>query len=407
MFIGDLQEGIYRFLTETNPNVKRIHISHNDLDGYGCTALIKIALSVLDVDDSPSPITYIHVNRPSDIDKVILECVETMLCQGFNKDCDKIRFLVTDIGRLRPDVFVKIRNELGVDCNYCYIDHHPDDPFIGTNVYKDLSSDPGHSDGEYFEYRLVNTSDCATFMLNDIIFRRIVRGRGFAIHNCNENPDGQCFMNAPNSFRPNFMVHRSAEINRKIAITQLVSGFAYAVNSYDLGQWGAWNCPFDEVAADVKLQLIFSHFSEKGMDFSDEIYTIIMHMDDEMYERMYDEWSKIARIQHEKLMQNLKKCTDNLSKCEDVKVPICEDVVMNLGVNVYKYIIRGPEDELGGMFSLISKELLNSNHIDMLVLVDYCNRAIGLRSKDGGVNCTRVATANGGGGHMRAAGFPF
>ena len=80
---------------------------------------------------------------------------------------------------------------------------------------------------------------------------------------------------------------------------------------------------------------------------------------------------------------------------------------MNLGVNVYKYTIHGPEDELGGMFSLISKELLTSSHIDMLVLVDYRKRTIGLRSKDGGVNCTRVATANGGGGHMRAAGFPF
>ena len=405
MFIGDLQDGIYRFLTESNPNVKRIHISHNDLDGYGCTALVKVALSVLDVDNSPSPITYIHVDRPSDIDKVILECVETMLCQGFNKDCDKIRFLITDIGRLRPDVFVKIRNELGVDCNYCYIDHHPDDASIGSNVYKDLSSDPGHSDGEYFEYRLVNTSDCATFMLNDIVFRRIVRS--VITHDRSECLSDRHFMNTAGSFRPNIMVYRSAEINRKIAMTHVVSTFANAVNSYDLGQWGAWNCPFDEVAADVKLQLIFSYFFEKGIDFSDEIYEIIMHMDDEVYEQMYDKWREIARMQHEKLLKNLKKCTDNLSKCEDIKVPICEDIIMNLGVNVYKYTIHGPEDELGGMFSLISKELLTSSHIDMLVLVDYRNRTVGLRSKDGGVNCTRVATANGGGGHMRAAGFPF
>lgn len=405
MFIGDLQDGIYRFLTEMNPNVKRVHISHNDLDGYGCTALIKIALSVLDVDDSPSPITYIHVDRPSDIDKAILECVETMLCQGFNKDCDKIRFLITDIGRLRPDVFVKIRNELGVDCNYCYIDHHPDDASIGSNVYKDLSSDPGHNDGEYFEYRLVNTSDCATFMLNDIVFRRIVRS--VITHDRSECLSDRHFMNTAGSFRPNIMVYRSAEINRKIAMTHVVSTFANAVNSYDLGQWGAWNCPFDEVAADVKLQLIFSYFFEKGIDFSDEIYEIVMHMDDEVYEQMYDKWREIARMQHEKLLKNLKKCTDNLSKCEDVKVPICEDIIMNYGVNVYKYIIHGPEDELGGMFSLISKELLTSSHIDMLVLVDYRNRTVGLRSKDGGVNCTRVATANGGGGHMRAAGFPF
>lgn len=395
MYIGNILQGISQFTTEKNVHVKRIHISHDDLDGVSCTALIKLSQAILNK-DTDSPITYVNISNPSEIHDKIQDMAYSALEQGFSRDHDMLAFLITDIGAVDPKIFDKL-NEDGIPTIYIVLDHHPQRYFVETASDYDLIST---KDKEIFRntgYYVIAKESCATYTLNDIMLRTLHAYRD--IYQVSDHVVDGIHWN------PNPVTNSSPLTNLEKGLSE----FATMVDKWDTGKWGKWNGDPENTAIEIKLNLIFQYFKRKGEDFSDRLLSAMQDITDTT--NWFKDWYEIARTECTKLQEYYKVF---ISKLHTIEGPISIPVEINgttfhidLGLRAKYYIETEEHDEVIDNFSLFSREYLETTDTNLLINVDMVHHTIGLRSQDKDVNCTRIAVANGGGGHPKAAGFPF
>ena len=391
MYLGNILVALNDFVSESNPHVKRIHISHDDLDGYGCTFIIKKAGKLVN-NTNPTPVTYINISQPSMIETVIENCVHAAINQGFDAEHDVLSFLITDIGNVNPAIFRKINDDMHVTCSYIIVDHHVRKYDARDDEFDQIIT-PDRKIALTRGYYFVYNNLCATYILFDAFTR---------IFKTFDDTGAHTYVT---TITPRWESPKSVVSPR---LTEAVKELSQCVNDYDTGNWGNWNCSYEDCSDSVKLQLIFNAYKQDGNDFSEILLDLFNHMDD-MTSRL-KELMSIAKLNHNELIAYHQKFLDGLKHCDcaSMRLPV-GNISIKCGMSIYYYIIENESDELGGFFSLLSKEVLENTYpeCDMLVLVDLPNNAVSLRSKENGINCARIAMANGGGGHPRTAGFPL
>lgn len=395
MYIGNILQGISQFTTEKSSHVRRIHISHTDLDGVSCTALIKLSQAVLNK-DTDSPITYIGLDNPSEIHSEITTAAHACLEQGFSREHDMLMFLITDIGSVNPAVFDKLNKE-GIPCAYIVLDHHPQKYKVESASDYDLVYTQDREIARNTGYYLISREACATYTLNDIMLRTLHAYRDI-YQVGNHVIDGV-------HWNPNPVRHGDPLTNLEKALSE----FATMVDRYDTGKWGNWNTTPENVAIEVKLNLIFNYFDQRGEDFSDKLLAAMLDVTDTT--NWFKDWYDIAVSEAAKLQEDYKLFKERLMAVPDHPcITLTGDnwsVNMGLGINCMYYVTETEDDPIIGNFSLFAREYLENSDINLLINVNRVNKTVELRSKDNGVNCTRIATANGGGGHPKVSGFPI
>ena len=114
MYVKPIMEGVHTFIAETDKRVKRIHISHDDMDGYGCNIILECALRLLNA-ASDSPITHVNISKPTDFENTLNDLVNTMIQQGFDTEHEMIAVMATDLGSIDPDFFKEIMEQYDFD----------------------------------------------------------------------------------------------------------------------------------------------------------------------------------------------------------------------------------------------------------------------------------------------------
>ena len=383
MYVKPIMEGVHTFIAETDKRVKRIHISHDDMDGYGCNIILECALRLLNA-ASDSPITHVNISKPTDFENTLNDLVSTMIQQGFDTEHEMIAVMATDLGSIDPDFFKKIMKQYNVSLYYVVVDHH-------TPVYPNheptavVSADEiARPNGWYFVYPGL----CSTFALNDIVCRLY---SAYTEHTLLAIDD-----------------QRSSKL-----MCAVLTEFADSVNRYDTGIWGEWTqngiAPkkIEDIPDEIKLNMIFSYMNEYDIDptmeFTDFLFKfgIDVELRDKYTQMLYEQYDQMSDA-YSIFVKNLNEADTSTLFFDvvgiNVKVPL---------IAMY-YLDEGESQDVEKFFSIFSRSILENNrNIGFLMYINKRKGTVGLRSATDAVNVAAIARANGGGGHPRASGFPI
>ena len=357
-----------------------IHISHWDLDGYGCFIALDSAIMVYhEYVELPDWGIQAIAQTPDKVDGVLGAALEKFAKEYASLDPKNypIRVLVTDLAP-DPAVFQHYIDK-GYRIEWCVIDHHQNHhhhdgktDLIGNNVY------------------LIDPSASATYHVGNILLnsqRRSTRGLDYE------------YMDRLREF-----IHR--------------------VSRYDTGNWGEWNDDFDSIEDSVLEQLAFGYAVREAKAGDEEImaeyqskrmHALVDGVDIRgiWTSRLMDEWKMLK----EEYQQFLDRLIDMSTKIE---IPCFQIPMLQSNGAIFSRNIRMPALKVKGIitrkdepafkhFSLISREVLEEYDpsIDILVYVNLARGSVELRSAKYNIDVSQIAFANGGGGHPRAAGFPL
>ena len=383
MYVKPIMEGIHTFIAETDKRVKRIHISHDDMDGYGCNIILECALRLLNT-ASESPITHVNISKPTDFEDTVDNLINTMIQQGFDVEHEMIAILATDLGNINPDFFREIMERYNVSLYYVVIDHH-------TPVYQNHEpnaavtvDDITRPNGWYFVYPGL----CSTFALNDIVCRLY------------------------SAYTEHMLLAIDDQRNSKL-MSAVLTEFADSVNRYDTGIWGEWTQngitpkKIEDIPDEIKLNMIFSYMNEYDIDptmeFTDFLFKfgIDVELRDKYTEMLYEQYSQMSDA-YSIFVKHLKRVDTSTLFFDvvgiNVKVPL---------IAMY-YLDENDSQDVEKFFSIFSRSILENNkNIGFLMYINKRKGTVGLRSATDAVNVAAIAKANGGGGHPRASGFPI
>ena len=386
MYYGNTIDGLYMFITETDKHIKRIHMTHTDMDGVGCAVMMECADKLFNSGiESQSPITTIYCSRLSEANNIIKETADTVVSQGFNKDTDLLEFLITDIGNIDPTTFKEI-NDKGIPCCYTVIDHHQSkiENFDTINNITTKNGIISRKAGYYF----TGIGLCATYLLYDMIASIF-----------NSQASSTTTMDSILFFR--------TELSKSYFLNNPMKGFAEAVNLYDTGKWGKWNMDdYTKIAPEVMMQLIYLQYAMEHQyeEAKNDILTVMCNA--EGAAELREKYANAVKTSHAELLQEYQSCMRNMNDVSD------SNLFVFLGsATVYipfkaKYFEIYKNFALK-YFSLVSKEILEQEDIDVLALINHARKTVELRSAGNRFDCGKLARHNGGGGHFNAAGFPL
>lgn len=386
--------------TQHTAKIGRIHISHNDLDGYGCMLVTKLHIM-----DDTTNINYSNVGL-SEVNETINTTVREIVNAETEK-FDKVYLLITDIA----NVDIHMLEQLSVEYNikYLVIDHHQWNSKYDTNKCVYISN----------EYS-------ATLLYFNLV----------------SNLQNKYFVNPPRYPKPSECILNARHV------FELIS-------KYDTGKWGKWrntttvcddsivfnNYPCDGVIntipAEITLQLLFKWYEYNPNIWVNHMYLLLTHSTEDlvpnantdgldmwlssyisygiveynifvvyMYERLNEAYNLFLRDIEDD--QNL----EELMNKYNIKIP---DEYKNC---VFKIFVDTASDKdkcngnINGYFSLISKEYLETyTDVDILIMVydkpDNSDKTVSLRTAKDDINVADIAQFNGGGGHPKAAGFHY
>lgn len=384
MYVKPIMDGIHTFVTETDKRVKRIHISHDDMDGYGCNIILECALRLLNT-ASESPITHVNISKPTDFEDTVGNLINTMIQQGFDIEHEMIAILATDLGSIDPDFFTDvIMDHFGVSLYYVVLDHH-------TPIYQNREptstisvDDITRPNGWYFVYPGL----CSTFALNDIVCRLY------------------------SAYTEHKLLAIDDQRNSKL-MSAVLTEFADSVNRYDTGIWGEWvdhgltPKKIEEIPDEIKLNMIFSYMNEYGIDPTDEFTDFLFKFGIDADLR--DKYSQMVYDQYNQMAEAFYMFDGKLTKADTY------DLFINAaGINIHiplvamYYLDEDETQDVEKFFSIFSRSILeNDKNIGFLMYINKRKGTVGLRSATDAVNVAAIAKVNGGGGHPRAAGFPI
>ena len=378
-----VNDSVVMFLQEwlTNPDKEdfkgrtfRIHITHNDLDGYGCIIVTDVIRHHLSQDKKlfhDVPIIERAVSNPGEVPEILLSTITSLTkIDGYIPGTDRLKVLVTDLAP-DPSVFKRLILN-GHLLDFCVIDHHEGHYAYDLEALKD---DVLYKNGSYY----IHKTTCATNLVFDICVLAVILGDGGVLSPwCKQLMD-----------------------------------FAKAVNRFDLGNWGSWNCGnISDVPVEVQEQLIFNRArrDEKVMTWlANRVKAIdrgepfvLQHQD-----LANEEWSDLVTSMNLFLSQ-MQNWTVQEAPLFSVQMDGMNRVFNGPVYQVRGLLVEKDEPSLQN-YSLISRQILEDHpDIDMLVYIDRNRNTVELRSrKNECVDVSRVAYVNGGGGHRNAAGFPL
>ncbi|MCM1531926.1 MAG: DHHA1 domain-containing protein [Ruminococcus flavefaciens] len=375
-----------------NPNIYRIHLSHTDLDGYGCQLITHSAEMLRKLRNrmyaNYRPIMYGNMTYgKADQADQIAEMVDIAISKGYHKGEHVLSFLVSDIARFDPvDMFHELIDD-GHLVHWLIVDHHVDHLNL-KDLPRTTIGIPGSYSDKLHTGVYIDTGHSATYHLEEIMMPHVLDNIEFG--------------------------HRavpSLGISPIRAILRNIHYTAGAISASDTGNWGNWADHLrdrEPPTLALTLRLLFQQYDEYGMPEQwmwDELYKlfrftghfIVGHPDDIVYRQKSMIRQKWAAL-----------CVWYMSAEECIKPLADYDRFKGLnGYPVFELFDR-PEWPIGHMFSMISAEILRKNpHIGILLYDNKDEGSISLRTAKDNINCADIARLNGGGGHPKAAGFDY
>lgn len=412
-------------------NERIVHMSHSDLDGYGCTILSELA-SFICPDQKPDPNgveliiprmnKYYTFFNHSELKK---EAVYDRIAGIFTEvSCDQnhrhLTILITDIGNVTIEELVsRFRHANHGDVHFYVVDHH-------RHEYPDRlikEREEGKKTGG--ETHIYTYDGICHAAYRDGLFKIDVMQVGsdmsatLALHR--------------------LLVRRFPQIQ-----ADQVRHFAELVSKYDTGHWGNWKVDAIDVmerdhqvmairydvAEEVFLQMYYKHCSQlcgKKKNSTDllrfqcrivaalwtgnkdiamsvtaktAVYDSIIEMN-----LNYIRWVNSLKRVHRDSSDEPFEVMDGV--LFDMPHTEAWDQVMDIDVWP---ITEENADDIKLPYSMYAKEYLENDPdaSKLLMKVETTKyHSCDMRSADDKYNCYEIAKLNGGGGHPRAAGFPM
>lgn len=412
-------------------NNKLVMISHDDLDGIGCTALMGHvinqvsnipAVDAVNVVRSPGllRVDYHNTNRfIPDLYGVIEEALQTATASPAHH---KITMLITDLGNITlQELYNRFRSYNNGNITFIVIDHH-------KHPYQDAEEVPmteePYKDERMRRYCLSHDTE-----------------NGSTVAFFEDGPLFRCFAwvgyNGYSATRMLAEMFIAGEI-QKLEPTTLA--WADLVSKYDTGHWGNWFIPETRrsdmhyyktmVAPEVKMFQTWNMHnvvpcSDKRKFLDDLICNYIRYLDAKnnfaldpkepdlvhtilaQQSRQYTTF--LCRVKSSTVE---KVATDSETGCHavhPVDLPIRFNLPKDLDIAPdIQFFVNG-EATTNWPLSIFAKKYLEETPEVKLLIAFTVNDdqtvRVELRSARDDVNCYEIAKLNGGGGHPRAAGF--
>lgn len=426
-----MAEELYNDFKHLGSTTKIVHLSHSDLDGYGCTILSELASFIcpdnLDnqSDFGGTPVVpkinrmYSFINHS----KLESEAVYKRISDIFTEaSCDQDHYhlvvLITDIGGITIDELTKrFRYANHGDVHFYVIDHHRHE-YPESFIMK-----KGGKHGE----------DTYIYTYNGVCFG-VYHDGFFEIS----------VMQTDSNTSATLGLYKLLKLHFPQIQTYAVQHFAELVSKYDTGHWGNWR--IDKI---------------RYMDDNNRIMAIKENVNEEILLQMYYKYcSQLCSIK--KNYADLLRFQSHIvaalwTNNKDIAMPIIAknavyDFIIEMNLNyicwieslkrVHRNSSDDPFEVMNGVafnmphteawdqvmdidvwpitkenaadnklpFSMYAKEYLenDTNAAKLLIKVDTVKyHSCDMRSADDKYNCYEIAKINGGGGHPRAAGFPM
>lgn len=392
----NIMNGLRKWIMEDDWNTIRLHLSHNDLDGYGCHVMTRLATNILNPNSKSSITFWSTTAGKENIEDTIIRFITKMETlpkdpkKQYIKGKKKIFILITDLGSFNPN-FINSLIADGHIINYLYIDHHQ----IPANNNK------VELEGNTEEFQMVRNcfyvddSMCATLSLSNAV-RAIISQK-----------------------RPPSLMTVSGTQNTKIMLDHIKS-FSEKVNKFDLGLWGEWvGLTSGKIDDSVAINLFFQSYlpNERYKYVSlmaNYFHTFAIGHDIPKEEKPFwcIDMTRFKAHYFNAVGNQLKGLNAEFEKCKKLLRPLT--ITFNIPDsipdkdNLKIYEIYTDENDVIHSFTLISRELLNANSdIDIIALVYNRRQTVDMRTARDDLNLFEIAYANGGGGHPKAAGFPM
>lgn len=412
-------------------NERIVHMSHSDLDGYGCTILSELA-SFVRPDQKPDPNgvqpviprmnKYYSFFNHSDLKK---EAVYDRIARIFTEvSCDQnhrhLTILITDIGGVTIDELVsRFRYANHGDVHFYIVDHHRHE----------------------YPKRLIEECE---------------EGKKTGGKTYIYTYDGICYAAYRDGLFKIDVMQTSSNMSATLGLHRLlaclfspirgvrVRQFAELVSKYDTGHWGNWKVDeirymddnnrimaIDEnVNEEILLQMYYKHCSQLCgkkknpadlLRFQCRIVAALwtgnrdIAMSVTIKTAVYDSIIEM-NLNYIRWVESLKRVHRNSS---DEPFEVMDGVLFNMphteawdqvmDIDVWPITEENAAD-IKLPFSMYAKEYLENdpNATKLLMKVETTKyHSCDMRSADDKYNCYEIAKINGGGGHPRAAGFPM
>lgn len=436
--VGNSFRGCFRVVS--GPDIF-LHISHDDLDGIGCTVMGKVAMirnSTKETANNLKIRSWVNTGNINGILDVVTREIDR--CKSITP-CTHIiaNVLITDIGSIDiGELYERIKGSVSniiTQLNVVVIDHHQNLYFGNHASLPEGTISHEHING------LGHTEFMAYYQQDNVSISYYV----------NTNVSATAIMEA-------FLIPTPTATPCTLRDNQ--HEFAVAVSMYDTGTFGNWLMPsvedYDQLAPQAKLQYLREYARTKNVSksydwlinllaghiidpdqtdeqaaFSDiELRHIIAHMAKEAtvgYEKFVSRMTPYMAVMFSgglagpvlpdgTRLYKKNEAQVQLPRHPDldpmtITVPAIATKVRPLNIAV---IYSVTEEDAKFQYSMYAKYYLENNPgIDLMIHVrpnDYGGSDVGdycaeLRSAKDEVNCAIIAHANGGGGHPRAAGF--
>ena len=412
--MDDLRSTLVEMLTapHLDPSVKTVHLSHNDLDGYGCTITTNLGEYIYNNYAFYLDQRILRYNTGKIGDELYPEIMQIIMdTVRYSPECKTLNLLITDLGGLQVDKLFDLRLSdgypAGVNVRVFVIDHH-------KSIYD--SGYPGET------YRQ-NSED--EYWFHDAV-RSSLMGNMMVIYYSNQ--------------------YRSAALSTTVLmydidIPQAYTDLMSAISDYDTGKWKNDWITMPTITTDGSL------FSDIERQLSSEIILCDPILLQAMFTATYN---PVGIDKHSRFIQLCTSVLIHQTVIPDIIIGMVYNTVhgMQTGYEAFckriveiapaltedgKVVLGGsdelltgpltmtiPEhlrdnlpiirvvidtDEIHYPFSMYAKAYLEENNYPILVRITP--KDVNLRSTDSYSYCYDIAKANGGGGHARAAGFPI
>lgn len=360
-------KSIIDWVTATEPNVHRLLVTHTDLDGYGCAVMAQGMLTHNN-SDSKSPVTVSHVNPGKDGEAVSMYVNNPE--NNYRRGEDELFILITDLGSINL-MFYSNMITSGHKLRMIVVDHH-------QNTFTDMFDEElcmNACDLSFFHSDVKS----ATGLMGDLWDETGLKG-----------------------YSPDFYRYGSC------------------VSKYDTGKWSNdWTSDdFDIVkrhAPEVIEQLRFIAYRKK--DLMDRyVGDVILMIEDAdiAYNAVNDQDVKMElnalMAEYNRFINSFGPLSTDFATVPLFKCRLGDNqpfLAVHPNYSVYGIVAKDKTEDYD-YFSMISRKVLEENDdIDILVLVNCVRGKVELRAAKNSIDLSKIAKANGGGGHPKAAGFPL
>lgn len=407
MIYSDAGKYFRRFFMEdeiNNCKIYRLHLSHDDSDGYGCQVLIELARNIYTKLDNSSTIHYRNCSAGKEnVEKAIKNYIHDITMERpvyYRRGMDKILILITDLGSFDSEFLYKLR-EAGHNISCIYVDHH----LVNTSLLSYFTDeDYYHTFEDMSDDDKGNVS--STLQIFNILF---------------ELPP----------------INNDRVVNLNDYGYTVLKNYAKPISEYDTGHWdNNWNITDASLAENIISELLFASYEDKTEYFLDmvESHSLLLasnmpsYSKNRSYPNRVDKYllygNILHKVEHEKdkffssYNEFLKHVRIIQSESEEFysTYPLNKIDFGNL-LN-FKILFMENETDTENpykYFSIYSRRVLTkyseTNNTCNIILIFYDKKTNlcklrALSKEEGGINVHEIARANGGGGHYSAAGFP-